>query len=340
MSGDVSAIRTAVRSSALPVVLLRVADRCIVDVSDPVIRLFGTPREELVGHDVGEFIDELAGGGSSLGLVAAGAIDGYRRFQRSYLRPDGTTLTADVWLSAYSTPARTYAVAVVLPSDPGLLDAWDDTGSPDPLLAVGTVDGDWLINRMSSDLELILGYRAELILGASALAVVHPGDMSSLLAAIKHAASGPGGASLRLRLRAADGQWRVCRAIITPTPDVDPPPFGFAVTPVLEGSDSQPVELVDQLRLVARELTAAGVTAALSDVPSARALPLLARLSSRELEIVTRLSAGDRVPLIARSMFLGESTVRNHLTSVYRKLAVSSQQELVTLLRAATESQR
>jgi DNA-binding CsgD family transcriptional regulator len=68
-------------------------------------------------------------------------------------------------------------------------------------------------------------------------------------------------------------------------------------------------------------------------MPDAHAVPALARLSARELEIATRLLAGDRVPLVARSLFLSESTVRNHLTSVYRKLGISSQQELLNLLR-------
>jgi len=62
------------------------------------------------------------------------------------------------------------------------------------------------------------------------------------------------------------------------------------------------------------------------------------RLSSREREIVNRLLNGDRVPAIARALYLGQSTVRNHLTAVYRKLNVSSQQELVDLYRQSTRS--
>jgi len=61
----------------------------------------------------------------------------------------------------------------------------------------------------------------------------------------------------------------------------------------------------------------------------------LGRLSSRELEIVTRLLAGDRVSSIAKLLFLSEGTVRNHLSSVFGKLGVRSQQELIDLLRAA-----
>jgi DNA-binding CsgD family transcriptional regulator len=36
--------------------------------------------------------------------------------------------------------------------------------------------------------------------------------------------------------------------------------------------------------------------------------------------------------MIARALFLSESTVRNHLTSVYRKFGVGSQHELLSRL--------
>lgn len=57
------------------------------------------------------------------------------------------------------------------------------------------------------------------------------------------------------------------------------------------------------------------------------------RLSAREREVVTRLLDGDRVPAIARAMYLSQSTVRNHLSAAYRKMGVTSQQELVDLFK-------
>jgi len=63
------------------------------------------------------------------------------------------------------------------------------------------------------------------------------------------------------------------------------------------------------------------------------AVPGLDRLSRREFEVVRLLLHGDRVPVIARQLFVSQSTVRNHLSSVFRKLRVRSQQELIVLLR-------
>jgi PAS domain S-box-containing protein len=62
-------------------------------------------------------------------------------------------------------------------------------------------------------------------------------------------------------------------------------------------------------------------------------VPGLDRLSRREFEVVRLLLHGDRVPVIARQLFVSQSTVRNHLSSVFRKLRVRSQQELIVLLR-------
>ena len=56
-------------------------------------------------------------------------------------------------------------------------------------------------------------------------------------------------------------------------------------------------------------------------------------LSPRQWEIVTRLLRGERVPDIARSLFLSQSTVRNQLGAVYRKLGVHSQAELIARLQ-------
>ena len=59
----------------------------------------------------------------------------------------------------------------------------------------------------------------------------------------------------------------------------------------------------------------------------------LSQLTTRELEVVSRLVSGDRVPSIAKALFLSPSTVRNHLHSIYRKLGINSQQELIHAFR-------
>ena len=52
----------------------------------------------------------------------------------------------------------------------------------------------------------------------------------------------------------------------------------------------------------------------------------------RQWEILTRLVRGQRVQEIADALYLSPSTVRNHLTAIYRKFGVHSQAELLAAL--------
>ena len=58
-------------------------------------------------------------------------------------------------------------------------------------------------------------------------------------------------------------------------------------------------------------------------------------LTARETEIVSRLAGGQRPTVIAVHCHISVHTVRNHLKSIYRKLDVHSQLELVSKLRGS-----
>jgi DNA-binding NarL/FixJ family response regulator len=55
-------------------------------------------------------------------------------------------------------------------------------------------------------------------------------------------------------------------------------------------------------------------------------------LSRRQAEILRWLAQGQRVPAIAQQLFVAESTVRNHLSAIYKKVGVHSQSELLARL--------
>jgi DNA-binding NarL/FixJ family response regulator len=55
------------------------------------------------------------------------------------------------------------------------------------------------------------------------------------------------------------------------------------------------------------------------------------RLSARELEVLRLVAAGESNPQIARSLFIGEATVKTHLLHVFEKLGVSDRTRAVTL---------
>jgi PAS domain S-box-containing protein len=61
--------------------------------------------------------------------------------------------------------------------------------------------------------------------------------------------------------------------------------------------------------------------------------PELEALSVREREILAELVEGKRVPAIAKDLFISPHTVRNHLKSMFRKLGLSNQADLIEYVR-------
>lgn len=97
-----------------------------------------------------------------------------------------------------------------------------------------------------------------------------------------------------------------------------------------EGHD----DLRSTLMRIALQLQAASVMA--GNVPAANPElrhPALDSLSKREREVLARLVEGQRVPTIAERLFISQHTVRNHLKSIFRKLGVGSQAELIERVR-------
>jgi DNA-binding CsgD family transcriptional regulator len=86
---------------------------------------------------------------------------------------------------------------------------------------------------------------------------------------------------------------------------------------------------------IAREFE--GVDLPGANMPEPFAQPGVAELSPRQWEVLTRLLRGDRVPRIAEELFLSQSTVRNHLADIFKKMGVHSQEELLDLFRTAPD---
>ena len=72
--------------------------------------------------------------------------------------------------------------------------------------------------------------------------------------------------------------------------------------------------------------------------PCSSPTPYFKDLSPREQEVLVHLVAGDRVPAIASALHISPHTVRNHLKSMYRKLSVSKQSELIQKVRAISKA--
>jgi PAS domain S-box-containing protein len=327
-----------VRASALPVWLLDLDNHRVVEVSDAVASLLGGRREQLVRRHVTDFLADQTSARSRLNLLATAQLDSYCVQDVTYRRVDGSELQADACLTACADDVpRRLAVGVLLPVEKRPPAGLGRTTSPD-VVVLGTVDGAWNIDRISGDVARLLGHPAASVVGRPLSELVQPEDWPSLLLAIGHALHAQGATTTRLRMRQADGEPQLCRVLVTALAGGVPGlAFSFAPADRLTPSVADRAwELEGHLRRIAREVAASGLLAGLIETPTAADVPAMATLSTRELEIVSGLLAGERVAMIAERMFLSQSTVRNHLTSVYRKLGIRTQQELLRLLRDKT----
>jgi len=97
-------------------------------------------------------------------------------------------------------------------------------------------------------------------------------------------------------------------------------------------------EIEKVLQRIANNLLESGITVGLLPKPvRPEVLQSLRLLSTREWEILRKLLSNQRVATISRALFISPNTVRNHLKSIFRKLEVHSQIELLEYLEHTSE---
>ena len=317
-----------IRQAPMPVVLVKLATRLIVDASEPLAELLGQPREDLLGTDVTRYL--VGEPTAALPLLVTGEILGYETSSAIHDRHD-QALAVHLWVHAFDhkRPPE-LALIVVDDESPGGLPGFP---AGDDLVVLGTLDAEWRVDRVTADVTTLLGYEPEQVVGSPFLAAVHPGDVAELLSGLGHAVRSGRSVIVRVRLRGRDGGWRWCRACLASMADAAA--FAFVLTPALlpAATTDESVQLREHLRRIGYEIQASRLLPEAVDLPKAAELPAMQRLTSRELQIVGALSKGRRSSEIARELSLAPSTVRNHLASVYRKLGVTSQISLLATLR-------
>ena len=322
----------AVNRSALTVAEIDLATLRVVAVSDAGAALVGLAREQLVGRLISDFVDGDPTGG--MPLLATGRLDGFEA-PRRIRRVDGTVISAYVWahVLGLARPAR-YAAAFVV-------------DSARRAVAVALVvrlgpEGHRHRGRRVADRPDQPGgpERARLPArgpGREAAVVQHqparpaPGaDRPGTRACHRSQAV------VRLRVRRADGRWLWCRAHLSAMGEA--PRFAFTLRPLSQERipDAERLSALEgRLAKIAQEVRSVAFPVPSTEAPVLADIPELSNLTSREWQTLSLFADGGRVAGIADQLGLSQSTVRNHLSAIFKKVEVGSQTELLARLRAS-----
>jgi PAS domain S-box-containing protein len=316
----------AIRLSPVPLLLVELATLEVLEANAASLELFVQVGREL---EVGVRIKLDERYRDLLDLIASGRLDGFdARLPSWSLPPNVSEIRA--WVRRIDQPPDEAASAVIVLVVGGSHDSAVHLPDRHPAqLAVGTTDAEWRVQWVTQDVASVLGYQREELVGTPLLGIVHPDSAADLALALTHAHDGNGCAIVSVRLRRKNGMWSAHEMIVAPRPH-DAAGILFILYPPDVAVPARPLALHDHLLRMADDVQVAAL-ASDGDVGATTDV-----LSSRQWEIVTRLHRGERVPQIAAAMYLSQSTVRNHLTSVFRKFGVHSQSDLLTLLRKAS----
>jgi len=310
----------------LPTLLLALPSGQILAASPVAEHLLCPDGDPVVGKNFADFTADPDSG--ALDMVAAGLLDGYEA--RCSVRRGGRAVPMTVWIRAVDgREGHSFALVKLLPDPATLGETLQRPEGTTSEAVVGSTDEHLVVDRISADVATLLDGRAADVVGLSLFQLVGAPDVASMLKALARSLDTGLGSALQVRAQLFGQPERSCELLLLPMQ----PPASFAFALLDEesadalASAAGMQQTLWQFDHVLRSATASRMAATL---PTDAAL---GRLSSRELEITVRLLHGDRVPAIARALFLSPSTVRNHLSSVFHKLGVGSQQELIHLLR-------
>jgi DNA-binding NarL/FixJ family response regulator len=317
-----SAIADIFSRTTHPLLVIDLHTMTIMGANDAAYELLGRAPHSLEGAPVTDIVRpaDRASVEASLRLLATGAIDGYRAVRRIQ-KGDASEFTASVWAQITKIDGSKLALATL---------AVENIEVPWPPLdasvkiALAVTDHDWVIEHVSSDVERILGLSCESYEGSALLALLRPADVQSFMIAVGRVAAGEGAATLRVHLQTGKGQWQDVYCLVVTLCRHSPPRLGLAFAVIAEQGGGTTSDGLHQV--------ADRAVDALDSMDQFRSHMARENFSTRQWEIFTRLVRGERVQDIADALYLSPSTVRNHLTAIYRKFGVHSQAELLAKL--------
>jgi DNA-binding CsgD family transcriptional regulator len=339
-------IEALVGSSDVPLAAVDLPSGRFLAVNSSLASAVGSTIGALTGSSSLDWLSADDRHAARLGFqaLADGDLTGYQAVRR-LANPEDPDQVFSVWISTIDVEGTRVGLASVIPSashDNQFRVIPPASTVPEPgNVVLGTVDGFWRVDRISQDVTALLGIAPEQCIGRPVLGVVHPFDVPALLAAVEHARRGERAVRFMLRVSAGSHDWTEVTVVLATVAPGDPPPLAFALIRY-DAPDDAPKDSAREMQLethmlrIADELHAAGLIPRLQQLPALSEEPRLGKLTSREWAVLTRLLDGQRVSAIAADLYVSQSTVRNHLSSIYAKLGVHRQVDLIRLMRRET----
>ena len=321
---------------SLPLVVIDLGTLAVRYVTVAATKLVGRSADAIVGRPVFDLLPESERQDAEWALAAMrdGAIDYFnthRQFGTTGWAAEGTTL----WVRALRFGDRRVALSEISQGHEQRQSALVEYFGREPTdMAIGTLDADWTFTSVSADVETVLGIRAEDLIGRSIGTVVAADeDLQRLFAATAQMREG-NSVALPLVIRSTSSGSRTVSFVVTAFAGSSR--RGFIITRDPRHIDDARAARLSALERhlwnIAAEVDASGILQFVGVGPNPVRFPQLRTLTTRQWEILSRLMRGERVPTIAKELFISQSTVRNHLSVIFERFGVHSQPQLLALL--------
>jgi DNA-binding CsgD family transcriptional regulator len=321
-------------ASPFPALVLEVPSERIVAAGRLASLLLDPSGEPVVQHLLEEFTADRPMLGTD--LLAGGRLNGFEAF-RVLRRARGADLKVRMWVRTFEGQPPSRLVLVILAADLPTPGADRQVERQEAAAVVGTAGIDLRIERISQDAQDLFGVPVAQLIGTPLTELVTQPDVATWVTAVETASAEQHGVTVTIDVEVggddADGQAVACDVLILP---LHPgPSWAFVLLPtrMSRSAEHTPESIAAMLTRLGRGAEIAQLARGVFSGATERDVPGLGKLTTRELEIMSRLLEGDRAPTIASRLFLTQSTVRNHLAAVFAKLGVNSQQQLLDLFR-------
>jgi PAS domain S-box-containing protein len=201
--------------------------------------------------------------------------------------------------------------------------------APDAILVVGA---DHVVRFATNSAESVTGRRVEDLIGRDSFDLVEPDDQPIAMTALGECLRTAGSRrTVEYRARRADGSVRHREAVLVNC--LDEPGVNGVVVNLRDITDRKRVEAQRPLSVQSGdEFSPPHVQPKQRPVQMLRATLRQSRVTPREAEIIQGLIRYRRLSRVAQLLGISVHTVRNHLKSIFRKLNLHSQDELLAFL--------